>query len=238
LQEKKRSIKKIETKTLNIHSKSTMISDNLKTIKKQLPPHVQLVVVSKFRTIEQLMEVYNLGQRDFAENRVQELLSKYEIMPKDIQWHMIGHLQSNKVKQIAPFIHMIHSVDSIDLAHEINKQALKYNRTIPILLQVHIAEEESKFGFTLDETPEVYSTLSSLPNIEICGLMGMATFTESEVQIIAEFKTLKQLFDKIKELQTSDTNIFQVLSMGMSSDFEIAIQEGSNLVRIGSKIFE
>jgi pyridoxal phosphate enzyme (YggS family) len=215
-----------------------MISDNLKKIKKQLPSHVQLVVVSKFRPMEQLMEVYELGQRDFAENRVQELLSKYELMPKDIRWHMIGHLQSNKVKQIAPFIHMIHSVDSVELAIEINKQALKCSRKIPILLQVHIAKEESKFGFSIEELTEVYSKLIKLANIEIIGLMGMATFTENENIITTEFKELKTLFDKIKGVPISDNKDFQVLSMGMSSDYEIAIAEGSNLVRIGSKIFE
>jgi len=215
-----------------------MISDNLKKIKQQLPSHVQLVVVSKFRPIEQLMEVYDFGLRDFAENRVQELLSKYELMPKDIRWHMIGHLQSNKVKQIAPFIHMIHSVDSIELAEEINKQALKCNRKIPILLQVHIAQEESKFGFTENELTSVYPALCALSNIEIKGLMGMATFTKDENLIMNEFSSLKSTFDKIKGIKTTDAKDFQVLSMGMSSDYEIAVKEGSNLVRIGSKIFE
>lgn len=215
-----------------------MISDNLKKIKQLLPAHVQLVVVSKYRSIEELMQVYDQGHRDFAENRVQELLSKYEIMPKDIRWHMIGHLQSNKVKQIAPFVHMIHSVDSIELAIEINKQAHKIHRVIPVLLQVHIAKEDSKFGLNKDELTSTYHEIKKFSNLEIAGLMGMATFTDDKVQIGAEFALLKSLFDKIKNDTIVQNTAFQVLSMGMSSDFEIAVEQGSTLVRVGSKVFE
>lgn len=215
-----------------------MISDNLKKIKQLLPSHVQLVVVSKYRSIEELMQVYDQGHRDFAENRVQELLSKYEVMPKDIRWHMIGHLQSNKVKQIAPFVHMIHSVDSIELAIEINKQALKIHHVIPILLQIHIAKEDSKFGLNTEELFEVYTEINKLSNIEIAGLMGMATFTDDKAQIVTEFSVLKTLFDNIKNDTSKQNTAFQVLSMGMSSDFEIAVEQGSTLVRVGSKVFE
>ena len=215
-----------------------MISDNLKKIKQLLPAHVQLVVVSKYRSIEELMQVYDQGHRDFAENRVQELLSKYERMPKDIRWHMIGHLQSNKVKQIAPFVHMIHSVDSIELAIEINKQAHKIHRVIPVLLQVHIAKEDSKFGLNKDELTSTYHEIKKFSNLEIAGLMGMATFTDDKVQIGAEFALLKSLFDKIKNDTIVQNTAFQVLSMGMSSDFEIAVEQGSTLVRVGSKVFE
>ena len=215
-----------------------MIKQNLEKIKQQLPSNVQLVVVSKFRPIEQLLEVYETGQRELAENRVQEMVTKYEALPKDINWHLIGHLQTNKVKYIAPFVSLIHSVDSHELAQEINKQAIKNNRTIPILLQFHVAEKDSKFGLKPDEAEIVCKQILELPNIEICGIMGMATFTDNETQVRKEFKLLKDIFDNLKEKYFNNKENFNTLSMGMSSDYKIAIEEGSNLVRVGSLVFE
>lgn len=196
-----------------------------------------LVAVSKTKPAEDILELYKLGHRDFGENYVQELVGKYEQLPKDIRWHYIGHLQSNKVKYMAPFIYLIHGVDSLSLLNEINKQALKNNRTIDCLLQVHIAKEETKFGLDSHELDAIVTEdLSQLKNIRICGLMGMASFSNNMDLVRAEFKYLKSLFDKYAQLETPNTKL-KTLSMGMSSDYKIALEEGSNMVRIGSLLF-
>jgi hypothetical protein len=196
-----------------------------------------LVAVSKTKLAQDILELYNLGQRDFGENYVQELVGKYEQLPKDILWHYIGHLQSNKVKYIAPFVHLIHGVDSLSLLKEINKQALKNNRVIDCLLQVHIAKEETKFGLDSHELEAVLrSDLSELKNIRITGLMGMASFSTNMDLVRAEFKYLKSLFDKYAQFSTFNLQL-STLSMGMSSDYTIAVEEGSNMVRIGSLLF-
>ncbi len=210
------------------------IQENYKLVKSQLPENVQLVAVSKTHPVEAIKEIYNLGQRVFGENKVQELLEKQPLLPTDIQWHLIGHLQTNKVKYIAGFIDTIQSVDSEKLLREINKEAEKHQRIIKILLQVKIAEEETKFGLELHEAKELFAEYlqGEFPNIEITGLMGMATFTDNQNQVEKEFTFLKQVYDKLslqKPLQT--------LSMGMSDDFPLAIKCGANSVRIGSKIF-
>ena len=214
------------------------ITQNLQQIKSTLPEHVTLVAVSKTKPVSDLMEAYNAGQRVFGENYVQELVDKQPQLPKDVAWHFIGHLQSNKVKYIAPFVSLIHGVDSLKLLQEINKQALKNNRVIDCLLQVYIAEEESKFG--LDET-ELRAILSSeelknLKNIKIVGLMGMSTFTDNQAQVKKEFQNLKAVFDKYKTLKTENCDL-KTLSMGMSGDYQLAIECGSTMVRIGSSIF-
>jgi pyridoxal phosphate enzyme (YggS family) len=211
------------------------ISENLNKIKSSLPSHVTLVVVTKTHPVEKLMEVYNAGHFIFGENKVQEMVDKYEVLPKDIQWHLIGHLQTNKVKYIAPFVSLIHSVDSLKLLKEINKQALKNNRVINCLLQIYIANEETKFGLDYNEAEALLHSdeLRQLKNIQITGLMGMATNTDNRQQIAAEFHTLGNFF---KRLQTLNPQL-QTLSMGMSSDYAIAIENGSNLIRVGSSIF-
>ncbi len=196
-----------------------------------------LIAVSKTKPIEDIQALYDLGQRDFGENYVQELVDKYEKLPKDIRWHFIGHLQSNKVKYIAPFVHLIHGVDSLSLLKEINKQGLKNNRIIDCLLQIHIAKEETKFGLNSDELEVVLTgELSTLKNIRIIGLMGMASFSTNMNIVRAEFNYLKSLFVKYTPLQTANCKL-QILSMGMSSDYKIAIEEGSNMIRIGSLLF-
>ncbi len=196
-----------------------------------------LVAVSKTKPAEEIQALYDLGHRDFGENYVQELADKYEQLPKDIRWHFIGHLQSNKVKYIAPFVHLIHGVDGLSLLKEINKQALKNNRIIDCLLQVHIAREETKFGLNSDELQALLSSsLSELKNIHICGLMGMASFSNNLDLISAEFQYLKSLFDKYAAWPTANCQL-QTLSMGMSADYKIALEEGSNMVRIGSLLF-
>jgi hypothetical protein len=207
------------------------IKDNLLKIKSTLPEHVTLVAVSKTKPVADLMEAYNAGQRIFGENKIQEMTEKWEQMPKDIQWHMIGHIQTNKVKFMAPYVSLIHGVDSLKLLEEINKQALKNNRIIDCLLQIHIAEEETKFGLNNDELADllVSESFKNLKNINIVGLMGMATFTENKIQIKKEFEHLKSIFDQLKNLKT--------LSMGMSGDYQLAIECGSTMVRIGSSIF-
>ena len=201
---------------------------------------VTLVAVSKTKPIEDLMEAYREGVRDFGENYVQELTDKQVKLPKDIRWHFIGHLQSNKVKYIAPFVHLIHGIDSKKLLVEINKEGKKNNRIINCLLQVHIAEEESKFGFDEDELMDliydIANPTSTLENIRMCGLMGMASFTDNINEVSNEFKSLRLLFDKIKSIKSPNLD-FTVLSMGMSNDYPTAIQAGSNMVRIGSKLF-
>jgi pyridoxal phosphate enzyme (YggS family) len=194
-----------------------------------------LVAVSKTKPVEDILELYNLGQRDFGENYVQELVGKYEQLPKDIRWHFIGHLQSNKVKFIAPFVHLIHGVDSLSLLKEINKQALKNGRTINCLLQIHIAKEETKFGFDEQELNKL-PDLKEFKNISICGFMGMASFSDDINLVRSEFSSLKKIFDKFVQQPTANFKP-QTLSMGMSGDYKTAIEEGSNMVRIGSLLF-
>lgn len=208
------------------------ISKNLEALKTSLPEAVTLVAVSKTKSNEAIMEAYASGQRVFGENKVQEMVEKYETLPKDIEWHMIGHLQRNKVKYMASFVHLIHGVDTEKLLAEINKQAAKHDRRIPCLLQVHIAEESTKFGFAESELSELITRVDEFPNVEIKGLMGMASFTENINQIQQEFRGLKKRFDQLfKNTEAA------VLSMGMSGDYLIAIAEGSTLIRVGSKIF-
>ncbi|WP_394666953.1 YggS family pyridoxal phosphate-dependent enzyme [uncultured Chryseobacterium sp.] len=210
------------------------IQENYNHIKSQLPSDVQLVAVSKTHPVSVIQEVYDLGQRVFGENKVQEVAEKYPLLPKDIQWHLIGHLQTNKVKYIAEFVDTIQSVDSEKLIREINKEAAKHNRTIKVLLQVKIAEEESKFGLDINEAKGLFEQYLSgeFQNIEITGLMGMATFTDDKDQVKKEFLNLKNLFDELNQLKKLET-----LSMGMSDDFPIAIECGANSVRVGSAIF-
>ncbi len=212
------------------------IPNKLLQIKSTLPQHVTLVAVSKTKPISDLMEAYDAGQRIFGENKIQEMAEKWEQMPKDIQWHMIGHVQTNKVKFMAPFVSLIHGVDSFKLLEEINKQALKNNRIIDCLLQIHIAEEETKFGLDENELASLLSSneLKEMNNIRIIGLMGMATFTDNQNQIKKEFQYLKSIFDAIN---TDAINHVSTLSMGMSGDYQLAIDCGSTMVRIGSSIF-
>jgi len=216
------------------------IVENIQRIENEINPKgATLIAVSKTKPIEMLMEAYNAGFKRFGENYVQELVGKYEQMPKDIEWHLIGHLQSNKVKYIAGFVSMIHSVDSFKLLKEIDKQALKHSRVIDCLLQIHIAEEETKSGMSQEEAIEIVNAadLAELKNVRIVGLMGMTTLTDDEIQVRKEFRELKTFFDKLKQQpQTSNFKI-EILSMGMSGDYEIAIEEGSTMVRVGSKIF-
>ncbi len=220
------------------------IQQNLNTIKSQLPAHVTLVAVSKTKPVADLMEAYDAGQRIFGENKIQEMTDKWEIMPKDIEWHMIGHVQTNKVKYMAPYVSLIHGVDSLKLLQEINKQAAKNNRVIDCLLQVYIAEEESKFGLDEQELEEILNKIldsarndnNEFKNIRVIGLMGMATFSENQNQIKKEFKHLKTIFDKYNQLETSNLKL-ETLSMGMSGDYQLAISCGSTMVRIGSSIF-
>ncbi len=197
---------------------------------------VSLVAVSKTKPKEDILELYDLGQRDFGENYVQELVDKAAALPQDINWHFIGHLQSNKVKYIAPFVHLIHGVDSFKLLVEINKQAAKNNRVIPVLLQVHIAKEETKFGMDAEELNAALETAASLPNIKIIGLMGMASFSDDPLIVQPEFAYLNGLYQAFKKLKTDNID-FSVLSMGMSGDYQLAIENGSNLIRIGSLLF-
>lgn len=215
------------------------INKNLKKIKNQLPENVTLVAVSKTKPPEMIMEAYESGQRIFGENKVQELVNKAESLPGDIEWHMIGHLQRNKVKYIAPFVALIHGVDSLRLLRAINKEGARNKRIIHCLLQMHIASEETKFGMS---EPEIFELLESddfksFSNVMIKGLMGMATYTDDASKVASEFKSLKKTFDTVKEKYFHDQSEFSVLSMGMSGDYEIAVAEGSNMVRIGSSIF-
>ena len=214
-------------------------TENLKYIQNQLPAKVKLVAVSKTKSVDQILEAYQTGQRLFGENKVQELIAKWQELPKDIEWHYIGHLQSNKVKQIVPFVSFIHGVDSFKLLTTINKEAEKCNRVIPVLLEFHIGEEESKFGLTLKDAEEILSMpeIGSLKNITIAGVMGMATFTDDENQIRKEFANLKIYFDKLKSDYFANIPDFKEISMGMSGDYLIAVKEGSTMVRIGSTIF-
>jgi pyridoxal phosphate enzyme (YggS family) len=216
------------------------IADNIKRLKNETDTiKVQLIAVSKTKPAEEIMEAYDAGQRVFGENMVQELVDKYEHLPKDIQWHLIGHLQSNKVKYIAPFISMIQSIDSLKLLQEIDNHADKHSRVIDCLLQVHIADEETKFGLGFDEIIELLRSeeFATLKNVRIRGLMGIATNTENEKQIKEEFYELKTFFDGVKQSFFRKEDSFDTLSMGMSSDYKIAIEQGSNMVRLGSTIF-
>lgn len=216
------------------------IKENLISIKNTfINPSCQLIAVSKTKSKEEIMEAYDAGIRDFGENKVQELTEKYEILPKDIRWHMIGHLQRNKVKYLAPFVYLIHGVDSLKLLHEINKQAEKNNRKISCLLQVHIALEDSKFGFSAEELIALLESeeIKSLQHIQIIGLMGMATFTENEAQIRSEFEGLKNLFVQLQSRMLPENVEMKELSIGMSGDYLIAQVTGSTMVRIGTAIF-
>lgn len=216
------------------------ITQNLLKIKSTLPSTVSLVAVSKTKPISDLMEAYDAGQRIFGENKIQEMAEKWEAMPKDIEWHMIGHVQTNKVKFMAPFVSLIHGVDSLKLLQEINKQAKKNNRTIDCLLQMYIAEEETKFGLDKKELDEILEFIQNdkneMKNIRVVGLMGMATFTDNQTQIEKEFTRLKSIFDTTNQLLTSNFQLL-TLSMGMSGDYQLAIGCGSTMVRIGSSIF-
>ncbi|ATA76574.1 YggS family pyridoxal phosphate-dependent enzyme [Capnocytophaga canimorsus] len=214
------------------------ITENLKQLKNTLPNDVILVAVSKFKPIADLQVAYQAGQRVFGESKIQEMTQKQEALPKDIQWHMIGHVQRNKVKYMAPYVSLIHGVDSLRLLEEINKQALKNNRVIDCLLQVHIAQEETKFGFNPQEIFDLITnpSFSNLKNIKIKGLMGMASFTSDETQIKKEFQLLKHCYDKLKTKEHPLLSI-EFLSMGMSDDYPIALACGSNMIRVGSKIF-
>lgn len=217
------------------------IAENIDQIKKQLPESTQLIVVSKYREIGEIQEAYYAGQRTFAENRVQALLERKEQLPDDIEWHLIGHLQTNKVKYIAPFIEMIHSVDSMKLLKEINRQAAACSRMIKVLIQVHVAQEESKFGIPPQSLNEFWNEFQrekdTLKNVIVCGMMGMASLTENTDQINQEFAQINTLFQEAKRQYFSHSNEFKELSIGMSSDYEIATAHGSTLIRVGSKVF-
>ena len=214
------------------------IKQNLNNIKSQLPEYVTLVAVSKTKPVSDLMQAYEVGQRIFGENKIQEMANKWETMPKDIQWHMIGHVQRNKVKYMADFVDLIHGVDSLKLLKEINKEAIKHNRVINCLLQIKIAKEDSKFGLSAEEAKTVISSdeFSELKNIKVIGLMGMATFTDNMQQVENEFKFLKYTFDDLKLKRLDNFNV-ETLSIGMSGDYPLAIDCGSTMVRIGSSIF-
>ncbi|WP_026630177.1 YggS family pyridoxal phosphate-dependent enzyme [Dyadobacter alkalitolerans] len=214
------------------------IADNIAQIEKGLKQETRLIAVTKTKPEEVLMEAYNAGCKRFGENKVQEMTAKYEALPKDIEWHMIGHLQTNKVKYMAPYVTLVHSVDSLKLLKEINKEAAKNDRIIPCLLQIFIAQEETKFGLSEEEALEIItsSELLELQNIRIAGLMGMASNTEDEQVVRAEFKGLKALFESFKSYQNEQISM-QELSMGMSADYTIAMEEGSTLIRVGSSIF-
>jgi pyridoxal phosphate enzyme (YggS family) len=216
-----------------------MSKETYTAIKSQLPSNVRLVAVSKTNPAEEIKKLYDLGQRHFGENKVQELVEKYESLPKDIKWHQIGHLQSNKVKYIAPFIHLIHAIDSLKILKEINKQAIKNERIIPCLLQFHISIEESKFGLDFEEAKELLEskTFIEMRNISIEGVMGMASYTDNIDQVRDEFRNLESYFNVLKSHFFKYNNNFKEISMGMSSDFKIAIEEGSSMVRVGSSIF-
>ena len=214
-----------------------MITENLKNIRSQLPENVQLVCVSKFHSEEEIMQAYNAGERNFGESRAQELLKKVVNLPKDIRWHFIGALQSNKIRQIAPFIYMIQSIENEKLLQETNRQAEKNSRKINVLLEVHIADEEQKHGFAENEIIAFFEQKKwqNFPHINFCGLMGMATFTSDNEKVKAEFSKIKEIFDKIKNIFPNP--IFTTLSIGMSDDFPLAVGQGSSMIRIGSKIF-
>lgn len=222
---------------MKIEMSQVMIAENLEIIKKGLPESVQLIAVSKTKPSEFIQEAYDAGQRDFGENRIQEMAEKFEGLPKDIRWHMIGHVQGNKMKYMAPFVHMVHGMDKEKRFKELNKEAEKNNRKIGCLVQVHIAKEESKFGFSFEEAKGFLSQdlETKYPFLKICGLMGMATNTEDTEVVGAEFSELSQFFKECQKKSPSPH--FNVLSMGMSGDYLLAVEQGSNMVRIGSSIF-
>ena len=216
-----------------------MIKENLDIIRATVPSDVTLIAVSKTKPVSDLQEAYDAGQRIFGENKALEMRDKHQALPSDIQWHFIGHLQTNKIKYIAPFVTLIHAIDSLSLLEAVNKEAAKNNRVIDCLLQFHIAQEETKFGLDMDEARAMLESESfkSLNNINICGVMGMATFTDNAAQIRNEFKNLKNIFETLKENYFKGNESFKEISMGMSDDYPIAIEEGATMVRVGSKIF-
>ncbi len=215
------------------------IKDNITSLKKEIPAIVKLVAVSKTRSVSDIMEAYNAGQRYFGENRVQEILNKKDLLPSDIEWHLIGHLQTNKVKAVVPFVSVIQSVDTFKLLKIINLEAQKIDRVVDCFLQIHIAEEETKFGFSVNEVTEVLESKEfiSLKNVRICGLMGMATFTDNTIQVSKEFNYLADTFKSLKIRFFENAPFFKEISMGMSGDYKLAISAGSTIVRIGSLIF-
>jgi pyridoxal phosphate enzyme (YggS family) len=215
------------------------IAENISELRKQVPSHVKIVAVSKTKPVEDIMEAYDAGQRMFGENKVQEMIAKQPELPEDIDWHMIGHLQSNKVKYIAPYVSLIESVDSLKLLKEINKQATKCQRTINCLLQFHIASEETKFGLDLEEARQILGSgeFAELGNVRILGVMGMGTFTDDEIILRKEFSALREIFEHIKSAYFPEDGSFREISMGMTGDYMIAIEEGSTMVRIGTGIF-
>ena len=216
-----------------------MIQENLNNVRATVPSNVTLIAVSKTKPISDLQEAYDAGQRIFGENKALEMRDKYQELPKDIQWHFIGHLQTNKIKYIAPFVTLIHAIDSLSLLEAVNKEAAKNNRIIDCLLQFHIAQEETKFGLDIEEAKSLLESeiYKNLKNIRVCGVMGMATFTEDVVQVRNEFKNLKNIFETLKENYFKGNDSFKEISMGMSDDYPIAIEEGTTMVRVGSKIF-
>ena len=216
-----------------------MIKENLLKIKATLPDSVTLVAVSKTKPVSDLQEAYDAGQRAFGENYPQEMRDKHVVLPQDIQWHFIGHLQTNKIKYIIPYVTLIHSIDTANLLEAVNKEAKKHDRVVDCLLQFHIALEETKFGLDLEEARQLLESdaFKQMENVRICGVMGMATFTDDEAEVRKEFKYLKTIFDTLKAEYFPDQPQFKELSMGMSEDYPIAIEEGATLVRIGSKIF-
>lgn len=216
-----------------------MIKDNLETVRKSIPSGVLLVAVSKTKPVEDLKEAYEAGQHVFGENHALEMRDKHEALPHDIDWHFIGHLQTNKIKYIISYVKLIHSIDTFNLLQAVNKEAVKNDRVVDCLLQFHVAEEETKFGLSIEEAEEMLNseTFKSLRNVRICGVMGMATNTDDQAQIRKEFHHLKEIFDTIKSKYFTDCEYFKDISMGMSHDYPIAIEEGSTMVRVGSKIF-
>ena len=216
-----------------------MIQENLNTVRATIPSNVTLIAVSKTKPVSDLQDAYDAGQRIFGENKALEMRDKYQELPKDIEWHFIGHLQTNKIKYIAPFVTLIHAIDSLSLLEAVNKEAAKNNRVIDCLLQFYIAQEETKFGLKIEEAEALLQSenFKKMNNINICGVMGMATFTDDTSQIRNEFKTLKNIFELLKGKYFSDNDSFKEISMGMSDDYPIAIEEGATMVRVGSKIF-
>ncbi len=216
-----------------------MIQTQLKQVQAQLPEHVVLIAVSKTKPIADLQAAYDAGQRHFGENKVQEMVEKAQLLPNDIHWHLIGHLQTNKVKYMAGFVHLIHGVDSLKLLIEINKQAKKVNRIQDILLQFYIAQEDTKFGLDISEAQEILNSIEfqQLKHVRVCGVMGMASNTSNEKQVASEFRNLKQIFDELQTKYFPKQDAFKEISMGMSGDYQLAIANGSTMVRVGSKIF-
>lgn len=216
-----------------------MIKDNLETVRESIPSGVLLVAVSKTKPVADLQEAYDAGQRVFGENHALEMRDKHEVLPNDIDWHFIGHLQTNKIKYIIPFVRLIHSIDTFNLLQAVNKEAVKHDRVVDCLLQFHVAEEETKFGLSIEEAEEILNSeaFKSLKNVRICGVMGMATNTDNQVQIRKEFHHLKEIFGTLKSKYFTDCEYFKEISMGMSHDYQLAIEEGSTMVRVGSRIF-